>query len=166
MILMWQKASQPDRSPDPQDCPLQRLAQFQADGELVSDFSDVSIALMDVRKRVFVDELIAALNLEHERGNSPNPCRHARSSAIRLHRHPVKPDCRPGSPSSRLHRCRCSRPWPRGSSNPVTPARSSAPQSATKPSSPKKPSTSPSSAAALCPMCPKVMSCASWPPPR
>ncbi len=74
MILMWQKASQPDRVAQTHKIVhCKDWLNFKLTGELVSDFSDVSIALMDVRKRVFVDELIAALNLEHERGKFPEP---------------------------------------------------------------------------------------------
>jgi len=74
MILMWQKASQPDRVAQTHKIiHCKDWLNFKLSGELVSDYSDVSIALMDVRKRIFADELIVALGLAKEREKFPEP---------------------------------------------------------------------------------------------
>ncbi|NCA99442.1 MAG: carbohydrate kinase [Clostridia bacterium] len=74
MILMWQKVALPDRVAQTHKIVhCKDWLNFKLTGELVSDYSDVSIALMDVRKRVFVDELIAALDLTKERAKFPDP---------------------------------------------------------------------------------------------
>jgi sugar (pentulose or hexulose) kinase len=74
MILMWQKAYHPDsvvKTHKIVHC--KDWINYKLTGELVSDYSDVSIALMDVRKRVYVDELIMALDLNQERDKFPEP---------------------------------------------------------------------------------------------
>jgi sugar (pentulose or hexulose) kinase len=74
MILLWQKASHPER--------VERIDKilhckdwinFKLTGERVSDYSDVSIALMDVRKREFVDELLARMGLADDKAKFPKP---------------------------------------------------------------------------------------------
>ena len=74
MILMWQKISHPERVRDTNKIiHCKDWINFKLSGELVSDFTDVSIALMDVRKRQFVDELLAATGLSAERNKIPEP---------------------------------------------------------------------------------------------
>lgn len=74
MILLWQLANHPDQVRNTHKIlHCKDWINFKLTGILASDYSDVSISLMDVRAGHFVDELLEVLQLDGMRNLFPDP---------------------------------------------------------------------------------------------
>lgn len=74
MILLWHLANRPEQVQDTHmilHC--KDWVNFKLTGVMGSDFSDVSISLMDVRKGHFVHELLVAMGLDELKDKFPKP---------------------------------------------------------------------------------------------